>query len=490
MLQPNIQCFIANGVKGIFEQGSYQSPGGELRELRSWPLAKPLWNPRANVNALMNAFLAGYHGPAAPFIRRYMDLMHDEVTRTKHELKYYPPTTAPFLSQPVIAKADALFASAEKTVAKDAALLHRVKAARLPVHYVMMQREKAWKRSGAKWQPSLSGHALRERFFEIAAAEKMTTINEGRSMDDFRTATRLPDRRAPLPPSRKLRIGCVGIGGQGDGVTAELATFENVEIAALCDVDDKYAARNIKKYPGRPLYKDYRVMLDKEKGLDAVMVGTPDHWHAPISIAAMQLGKHVYCEKPLAHSVEEARLMARVARETGVVTQMGNQGHAGEGLRLTKEWIDAGAIGRISEVHVWSDRPGKFWQTQGRLRPTDTPPVPAGLDWNLWLGPAKERPYHPDYCPRQWRGWIDFGCGALGDIGAGMAGWLRGQGGLTSAAARSATWRCTMPTRRSTRSTSARRTGPRRSPRRRIPIHSRSGASSPAISPPRATAAR
>lgn len=200
VLQPNIQFFVANGVKGIFEQGSYQSPGGELQELRAWLLAKLLWNPRTNVNALMNDFLAGYYGPAAPFIRRYIDLMHDEVARTKHELKCYSPVTAPFLSAANITKADALFASAEKAVAKDAALLHRVRVARLPVYYVMMQREKAWKRSGAKWQPSLSGAALRDRFFQIAAAEKMTKINEGRSMDDFRAATLMPERRAPAPP--------------------------------------------------------------------------------------------------------------------------------------------------------------------------------------------------------------------------------------------------------------------------------------------------
>jgi predicted dehydrogenase len=213
-----------------------------------------------------------------------------------------------------------------------------------------------------------------------------------------------------------MYIGAIGIGGQGGGVTADIAKFDDVVIAALCDVDQKYAANKVKSYPGRPFYTDFREMLDKEKNLDAIIVGTPDHWHAPISLAAMQLGKHVYCEKPLAHTIEEARLMARVARETGVVTQMGNQGHAGEGIRLTKEWIDAGAIGNVREVHVWSDRPGKFWQTQGRRRPTETPPVPETLDWNRWLGPAKERPYHPDYCPRQWRGWIDFGCGALGDM--------------------------------------------------------------------------
>jgi predicted dehydrogenase len=230
------------------------------------------------------------------------------------------------------------------------------------------------------------------------------------------TPARRVVRPRVIPTNGKLHVGCIGIGGQGGGVTAELATFPNVEIAALCDVDQKYAANNIKKYPGRPLYTDYRVMLEKEPGLDAVMIGTPDHWHTPIALAAMQLGKHVYCEKPLAHTIEEARLMERVARETGVVTQMGNGGHGGEGLRLTKEWIDAGAIGAVKEVHVWSDRPGKFWQTQGRRRPTDTPPVPTTLDWNMWLGPAQVRSYHPDYVPRQWRGWIDFGCGALGDM--------------------------------------------------------------------------
>lgn len=219
-----------------------------------------------------------------------------------------------------------------------------------------------------------------------------------------------------ISPNEKMRIGCIGIGGQGGGVTAELATFPDVEIAALCDVDPAYALKNSKKYPAAPLYNDYREMLAKERNLHAVMIATPDHWHAPISIAAMQLGLHVYCEKPLAHTIEEARLMARVARETGVVTQMGQTGHGGEGVRLTKEWIDAGAIGSVSEVHVWSDRPGKFWRTQGQRRPTTTPPVAKGLDWNLWLGPAAARPYHPDYCPRQWRGWIDFGCGAVGDM--------------------------------------------------------------------------
>lgn len=218
------------------------------------------------------------------------------------------------------------------------------------------------------------------------------------------------------PPSEKLNIGCVGIGGQGGGVTRELATFANVHIAALCDVERKHETTMAKTYPSRPFYTDYREMLSAEKGLDAVMVGTPDHWHAPISIAAMKLGKHVYCEKPLAHTIEETRIMARVAAETKVVTQMGNTGHASEGLRLTKEWIDAGAIGEIGEVHVWSDRPGTFWDSQGRTRPTEKPAVPDTLDWNQWQGSAPEHDYHPLYVPRKWRGWYDYGCGALGDM--------------------------------------------------------------------------
>ena len=244
--------------------------------------------------------------------------------------------------------------------------------------------------------------------------EKSSLATAGLWLGGCATVGRSIARR--IAPDEKMRIGCIGIGGQGGGVTAELAKFADVEIAALCDVDPAYALKNSKKYPTAPFYSDYREMLAKEKKLHAVMIATPDHWHAPISLAAMSLGLHVYCEKPLAHTIEEARLMGRVARETGVVTQMGQTGHASEGLRLTKEWIDADAIGAVSEVHVWSDRPGKFWRTQGQRRPTETPPVAKGLDWNLWLGPAAERPYHPDYCPRQWRGWIDFGCGAMGDM--------------------------------------------------------------------------
>jgi predicted dehydrogenase len=160
-------------------------------------------------------------------------------------------------------------------------------------------------------------------------------------------------------------------------------------------------------------YEDFRKMLDKEKAIDAILCATPDHAHAVVSITAMKRGKHVYCEKPLTHSVWEARQVARVARQTGVATQMGNQGHSGEGIRQTCEWIWDGAIGPVREVHAWSDT-GK-WAT-GRGRPKETPPVPAGFNWDLWLGPRETRPYNPAYAPYNWRGWWAFGTGAIGDM--------------------------------------------------------------------------
>ena len=215
-----------------------------------------------------------------------------------------------------------------------------------------------------------------------------------------------------VAPSDKLNIAGIGVGGQGAGDLREMAG-EN--IVALCDVDAKYAAKTFKSYPKAEVFQDYRVMLAKRKDIQAVMIATPDHMHAPITLAALRAGKHVYVEKPMAHSIEEARVMTKVAKETGLVTQMGNNGHAGEGLRLTREWIQAGAIGAVREVHCWSDRPGKFWK-QDLDRPPDTPPVPPELDWNLWLGMAPERPYNPVYVPRAWRGWFDFGTGAMGDM--------------------------------------------------------------------------
>ena len=217
--------------------------------------------------------------------------------------------------------------------------------------------------------------------------------------------------------SNKLNIAGIGVGGRG---ADDLKECENENIVALCDVDLVRAEGTIKKFPNAKVYRDFRRMLEKEdKNIDAVVIGAPDHIHAPAAIMSMKMGKHVYCEKPMAHTIYEARLMTEVAKETGVVTQMGNQGHAGEGLRLTYEFIHDGAIGTVREAHVWTDRPGtpqRAWWPQGGERPKDTPPVPESLNWNLWLGPAPWRPYNPAYVPFKWRGWWDFGCGAMGDM--------------------------------------------------------------------------
>ncbi len=223
-------------------------------------------------------------------------------------------------------------------------------------------------------------------------------------------------------PSDLLDIGCVGAWGRGAGDIAGVST-EN--IVAICDVDDEMTARLLKnnestpeqqaKYGRARIYRDFREMLDKEKSLDAVVVATPDHTHAVIAMAAIKRGKHVYVEKPLTHTVMEARRLAQEAKKAGVVSQMGNQGHAKEGARLLNEWIWAGAIGPVEEVHVWTNRP--IWP-QGTEAPTEIPSCPSALDWDLWLGPAARRPYHPAYHPFAWRGWWDFGTGAVGDMGA------------------------------------------------------------------------
>ncbi len=217
--------------------------------------------------------------------------------------------------------------------------------------------------------------------------------------------------------NERLNIAGIGVGGQGG---SDINALSSENIVVLCDVDEERAAGTFKRFPNARKYKDFRRMLEKEhKNIDAVMVATPDHCHAPAAIMAMRLGKHVYVEKPMAHTIHEARRMTAVAKETGVVTQMGQGGHAGEGLRLTYEFIHDGAIGPVREVHVWSDRPGtprRPWWPQGIDRPTDTMAVPATLDWDAWLGPAHWRPYHKAYVPRNWRGWWEFGSGAMGDM--------------------------------------------------------------------------
>lgn len=262
-------------------------------------------------------------------------------------------------------------------------------------------------------------------------------------------------------PSDSLNIAVIGMGQQGTENAEEMLS-EN--LVAVCDVDFAFTERMVrnklkerdgrarpkgeelqKKFSAAKRYTDFRVLLEKEKDIDAVVIATPDHLHAVIAKAAMELGKHVYVQKPLTWSIHEARVLQRVAKETGVVTQMGNQGHSSKEARLINEWIQAGVIGPVHEVHVWTDRP--IWP-QGIPQPMSTPEllrkssqtgswnrrainetmasamggshtIPAGLDWQLYLGPvAEDVPYHPVYHPFNWRGWVPFGVGALGDMGA------------------------------------------------------------------------
>jgi predicted dehydrogenase len=228
-----------------------------------------------------------------------------------------------------------------------------------------------------------------------------------------------------VPPSDKLNIACVGVGGKG---RSDIASVGTENIVALCDVDDTQMAKTLKlakenvENPAyaemlerATKYRDFRKMLEAEKSIDAVTVTTPDHTHAVIAMMAIQLGKHVFVQKPLTQTVYEARMLAKAAKEAKVVTQMGNQGHASEEGRLINEWVWDGAIGEVYEVHCWTNRP--IWP-QGIERPQEIPSVPSTLEWDVWIGPAPFRPYHPAYAPFSWRGWCDFGTGALGDMGA------------------------------------------------------------------------
>ncbi len=283
--------------------------------------------------------------------------------------------------------------------------------------------------------------------------------------------------RGYVAPSEKITLASIGMGRQGMVVTMDLLTRPDVQVVAVCDcnqgskdyaeyganallnqarkllgrgyenwgedlaspgwaqlthtfktslgmggrdparrlVEAYYASREKSgAYKGCGAYRDVRELLEKEKDLDAVYVATPDHWHAPISIAAMRKGKHVLCQKPMAHSIGEARRMAEVARETKVATVLPVNNPTSEATRLIANWLADGAIGRVREVHNWSSRP--YWP-QGAERPKEELPVPPGLDWDLWLGPAPWRPYHKAYLPFVWRGWYDFGCGSFGDMG-------------------------------------------------------------------------
>lgn len=250
-----------------------------------------------------------------------------------------------------------------------------------------------------------------------------------------------------VAPSERTTLAGIGVGGQGMQDMGALQAFPDIQVVAVCDVNresggyfswnweqgrdrricgrdparlaaDAYYAQQQRsgQYRACKAYSDYRELLEKED-VDAVMIATPDHTHAVITMAALKRRKHVYCEKPLTYTVHEARQVAAAAREAGVATQMGNQGQAEEMARVVREMIADGAIGGVHEVQVWC--PARFWNwPDGEGRPKETPPVPDGLDWDRWLGPAPERPYHPAYHPWTWRNWWDFGTGLLGDLGA------------------------------------------------------------------------
>jgi len=221
-------------------------------------------------------------------------------------------------------------------------------------------------------------------------------------------------------PSEKLNIAGIGIGGMG---AANLENLKSQNIVALCDVDHNYAANTFKKFPSARVWTDYREMLEKQKDIEAVMIATPDHTHAVIAMAALKAGKHVYCQKPLTHDIYEARKLAEASKDSKLATQMGNQGHSGEGIRAVCEWIWDGAIGEVKEVDAWCDLSyypwgHAYWSSKWGTRPTDTPAIPDNLNWDIWLGPAQARSYHPAYHPGVWRCWWDFGCGMMGDRGA------------------------------------------------------------------------
>jgi predicted dehydrogenase len=209
----------------------------------------------------------------------------------------------------------------------------------------------------------------------------------------------------------KINFACVGVGGKGASDSSDAGRHGNV--VAICDIDDNTLEKKSKEFPQAKLFNDYRKMLDEMgKSIDAVTVSTPDHTHAPAAAMAMRMGKHCFCQKPMTHSIYEARKLAEIAREMKVATQMGNQGTAGSTLRRQAALIRAGAVGPVKEVHVWTNRP--IWP-QGQPRPEPAEP-PAHVHWDLWLGPAPYRPYSKGYHPFAWRGWWDFGTGALGDM--------------------------------------------------------------------------
>ncbi|HTI69619.1 MAG TPA: Gfo/Idh/MocA family oxidoreductase [Candidatus Limnocylindria bacterium] len=254
-----------------------------------------------------------------------------------------------------------------------------------------------------KHHPLPNSNALSRRGFLTRSTVAATVLA-------FPFISRLP----VLGANERLNIAGIGVGGKG---WTDTTMCDSQNIVALCDVDDRSAANAWKRFPKARRFRDFRKMFDEmPRGIDAVTVSTPDHMHFPASMRAIKEKKHVYCQKPLTHTVWEARKLAETARKAGVATQMGNQGIANPLLRRDAEIVRSGILGDVVEMHCWTDRPGKWW-SQAKPRPIETPTVPAGLDWDLWLGTSPVRPYHSNYVPFHWRAYWDFGTGAIGDMG-------------------------------------------------------------------------
>jgi predicted dehydrogenase len=259
-------------------------------------------------------------------------------------------------------------------------------------------------------EKDMKKHRLTRRaFLAGTTTASIAAVTGGRTRVN---AARVVPRR--LSPNEKMNVAAIGSGGKG---LSDIMNCRHENVVALCDADHARAGEAFYRLKGAKHYWDYRKMLE-EMGdeIDACTISTPDHTHAPAAYMAMMLGKHVYVQKPLTHTIAEARLLRETARAKGAATQMGNQGQSMNAPREVAELIESGVIGSVKEVHVWTDRPGAKW-VQGIPEPLPGEPVRDNLNWDLWIGSAPFRPYNIGYCPRKWRGWWDFGCGALGDMG-------------------------------------------------------------------------
>ena len=251
----------------------------------------------------------------------------------------------------------------------------------------------------------MSKNGLTRRAFLAATTTTAATMFTATRVNAARVIPRV------LSPNEKINVAGIGVGGKGLG---DIMSCRRENIVALCDPDRERAGEAFYKIRDAKQFSDFRKMFDEmADDIDACTISTPDHTHAPAAYLAMNLGKHVYVQKPLTHTVAEARLIAKVAAEKGVITQMGNQGHCGDGVRELCEMLWSGAIGDVREAHIWTNRP--IW-AQGMTEAAAEEAIPETLDWDLWVGPAPMRPYNKAYCPWNWRGWWDFGCGAIGDM--------------------------------------------------------------------------